>query len=499
MKKYSEKHRPQFHFSPPIQWMNDPNGMVYNDGEYHLFYQYHPESTVWGPMHWGHAISRDLVHWEHLPVALYPDELGYIFSGSAIVDINNTSGLGTNDHPPMIAIYSYHDPLGEKSGAADYQTQGLAYSLDQGRTWTKYKNNPIIPNTENLKDFRDPKVIWDEIHQVWLMVIAVNDRVRFYTSSNLIEWTYKSEWGHTYGDRKGVWECPDLFPIVVDDTTEVKWVLLLSLNLGGPNGGSGTQYFVGDWNGATFILDKNFEADIQDGNGVWIDYGRDNYAGVTWSGLPNESSSKIFLGWMCNWDYAQKVPTTPWRSAMTIPRSLTLRNTSQGYRLFSNPHLSLQKLRKKEIAFENLLVNQTIELDKEIESTCIEIVLEVDLDKSEATNFGIQLSNTQGQSYIFGFDRKENAFYSDRQNSGVTFDEKFAPKIHTAPRHNTSHILTWHIFIDVASIEIFADSGETTITEIFFPTSPFSSYTFFTKDGDTHLRLARAFELEGIW
>lgn len=254
---YTEQHRPQFHFSPPANWMNDPNGMVYFEGEYHLFYQHYPDSTVWGPMHWGHAVSTDLVTWEHLPIALYPDSLGYIFSGSAVVDWKNTSGFGVNGEPPLIAIFTHHNVEGERAGRNDFQYQSIAYSNDRGRTWTKYEGNPVVPNP-GIKDFRDPKVIWDEDRGQWVMVFAAWDHVKFYTSPNLKNWNYLSDFGKEWGGHGGVWECPDLFPMTVESTGEKKWVLLLSINPGGPNGGSATQYFVGDFDGKNFILDENF-------------------------------------------------------------------------------------------------------------------------------------------------------------------------------------------------------------------------------------------------
>ena len=208
---YTEQHRPQFHFSPEKMWMNDPNGMVFYNDEYHLFYQYYPDSTVWGPMHWGHAVSKDLVHWEHLPIALYPDSLGYIFSGSAVVDWNNTSGLGTEENPPLVAIFTYHDAEGEKEGRNDYQTQGIAYSLDNGRTWEKYADNPVLENP-GIKDFRDPKVSWHAATEKWVMILAVLDHVELYGSKDLKSWEKLSEFGKEVGAHGGVWECPDLFP-----------------------------------------------------------------------------------------------------------------------------------------------------------------------------------------------------------------------------------------------------------------------------------------------
>lgn len=255
---YTEKHRPQFHFSPEANWMNDPNGMVFYDGEYHLFYQYYPDSTVWGPMHWGHAVTHDLVHWEHLPIALYPDEHGFIFSGSAVVDWKNTTGFGDGNKPPLVAIFSYHDMEKERAGVEDdFQTQGVAYSNDNGRNWTKYEGNPVIGNP-GIRDFRDPKVIWHEESNKWVMAVAALDHLQFYGSPNLKEWTLLSEFGKHIGSHDGVWECPDLFPITADNGKEY-WVLIENMNPGNPNGGSGTQYFVGQFDGTQFIVDPEFK------------------------------------------------------------------------------------------------------------------------------------------------------------------------------------------------------------------------------------------------
>jgi fructan beta-fructosidase len=320
---YNEPHRLQFHFSPDSMWMNDPNGMVYFAGEYHMFYQYYPDDIVWGPMHWGHAISKDLIHWEHMPIAIYPDSLGWIFSGSAVADLKNTSGFGTRDNPPLVAIYTYHDSNGQKAGRADFQTQGIAYSVDKGRTWEKYQGNPVLRNP-GIKDYRDPKVLWHEETKKWIMILAVKDRVHLYSSADLKAWNKESEFGADKGAHGGVWECPDLIPMTIGDQT--KWVMLVSINPGGPNGGSATQYFVGDFNGSYFNVDHD---DLR-----WLDWGPDNYAGVTWSNVNNRH---LFIGWMSNWAYATQVPTEKWRSSMTVPRSLKLSKVDNKLYVVSEP------------------------------------------------------------------------------------------------------------------------------------------------------------------
>jgi fructan beta-fructosidase len=494
---YTEPHRPQFHFSPSEKWMNDPNGMVYYAGEYHLFYQHYPDSTVWGPMHWGHAVSKDLVHWEHLPIALYPDSLGYIFSGSAVVDWNNTSGLGTGKEPPLIAIFTHHDPVGAEAGRNDFQYQSIAYSNDRGRSWTKYAGNPVVPNTEMIRDFRDPKVIWDEDSEQWVMVFAAYDHVKLYGSTNLIDWQHLSDWGQPYGEHGGVWECPDLFPITVTDSGEKKWVLLQSLNPGGPNGGSATQYFIGDFDGKEFSLAPSFEASVTDGKAVWLDYGRDNYAGVTWSDVPVEDGRRIFMGWMSNWDYATVVPTEHWRSAMTIARKLTLRKTRNGYRLFAEPLKELTALRTdaQEIESGVLTEKKTLPLTP----NAAEFDLRFELLDNTA-DFGLELTNEQGEVYRIGYNAAKSMFYSDRREAGDhSFSDSFAGKLHTAPRTSEDRTIHFQLYLDVASAELFADEGATVMTDIFFPTGAFEQAALYVENGQVKLLESSAYSLKSIW
>ncbi len=269
---YHELYRPQLHFSPPAHWMNDPNGLVYYKGTYHMFYQYYPNGTVWGPMHWGHATSTNLVTWKNKPIALYPDSLGLIFSGSAVVDFNNTSGFGKNGKPPLVAIFTHADLNKEKIGRLDSQNESLAYSNDDGNTWTKYANNPVLKNP-GIKDFRDPKVMWYGPGKKWIMSLATKDRITFYSSGNLKNWVKESDFGSQTGAHGGVWECPDLFPLTVEG--KKLWVLFVSINPGGLNGGSATQYFIGNFDGKKFVPNRT--------DTRWLDYGTDNYAGVTWS------------------------------------------------------------------------------------------------------------------------------------------------------------------------------------------------------------------------
>ena len=498
---YQEAHRPQFHFSPDSMWMNDPNGMVFFEGEYHLFYQYYPDSNVWGPMHWGHAVSPDLVHWEHLPIALYPDEkLGYIFSGSAVVDWKNSSGLGKDNEPPLIAIFTYHDPKGEKSGSDLFQTQGIAYSHDKGRTWTQYAENPVIENP-GIRDFRDPKVSWHEASQQWVMIFAAKDRVRLYTSPNLKDWTFASEFGEKLGTHAGVWECPDLFELPIEGTQESRWVMLVSINPGGPNGGSATQYFVGDFDGKTFSLDPHFAGDVplDAEQAVWLEYGRDNYAGVTWADIPVEDGRRIFMGWMSNWDYATRVPTTRWRSAMTLPRILSLQQTPAGLRVFSFPSKEVEKLRKNPVSINITDINGSQNLTVPPPQGGFNLNLEFNTEQSQAQQWGIELSNRLGEKVRMGFDASTNEYFIDRTQSGnMDFADNFSSK-DMAPRLAQGSDMKWQLWIDRASVELFADEGQTVMTEIFFPTEAFTQIALFSEGGTAKLTSGTIAEVERIW
>lgn len=475
-------YRPNFHFTPKANWMNDPNGMFYLNGTYHLYYQYYPDGNVWGPMHWGHATSTNMIAWEEQPIAIYPDDLGLIFSGSAVVDVNNTSGFGKDGIVPIVAMYTYHNMKGEQAGELDFQTQAIAYSLDEGMTWVKYDKNPVIPNS-GIKDFRDPKVIWDADHSKWIMTLAAGDKVLFYSSLNLREWILESSFGAAFGQHDGMWECPDLFPIKVSGQDETKWVLLVSINPAAPNGGSGTQYFVGDFDGQKFTLDTDFKQQLQQDSAVWLDYGRDNYAGVTWSNIPKKDGRKLFIGWMSNWEYARDVPTETWRSAMTIPRELKLKKNEKEFVLSSAPVTELSKYVSKTIVKETLTVNnqKTIITKSEIDLSRVRIQLEMNHLKSDKYDFTFQ--NSFGDRLSFGIDNIKKQYYLNRQNSGkVTFSDKFANTISKAPIKNPSNMLKIEVLVDKTSIEVFYNDGETIMTEIFFPNEPFEAFSINTSD-----------------
>jgi fructan beta-fructosidase len=489
---YQEQYRPQFHFSPEANWMNDPNGLVFFEGEYHLFYQYYPDSTVWGPMHWGHAVSPDLIHWKHLPIALYPDSLGYIFSGSAVVDATNSSGFGSVEKPPMVAIFTYHNPKLEKSGSKVFQNQGIAFSLDKGKTWTKYSGNPVLKNP-GIRDFRDPKMFWNEKSKKWNLIMAVYDRVHIYSSTNIKDWTFESEFGMGTGAHGGVWECPDLFPLKVNGADITKWVMLVSINPGGPNSGSATQYFTGEFDGHKFVPD--------DTNTRWIDWGRDDYAGVTWSNISVSDGRRIFIGWMSNWKYATVVPTTVWRSATTIPRELSLVAENGKNLLISGPVHEFTKLRNESDTVN--LKSQSFTGEKVISFNRIslmqcELLIDFGLSDKKVDSLGIILENNLKEKFIIGYSSLQKQFYIDRKEVGnLSFSKEFVG-VATAP-YSAGTGLKLHLLVDASSVELFVDGGKLVMTSLVFPTEKFTKLILFSKGGNILLRKAEFHGIEKIW
>lgn len=453
-----EQYRPLFHFTPEANWMNDPNGLVYHDGKYHLFYQYYPDGTVWGPMHWGHTVSSDLLQWERKPIALYPDQHGYIFSGSAVIDKHNTAGFGDN---AMVAIFTYHNPDVEKEGSVLYQTQGIAYSTDGGESWTKYENNPVLDNP-GIRDFRDPKVFWNEEKSKWQMLLAVKDHIQIYESKNLKSWEKLSEFRFNDNPPLGVWECPDLFKLKVEGTEEEKWVLIVSH--GGesaPNGGSGTRYFVGDYDGVTFTTEQE--------KSQWIDYGTDNYAGVTYNNTPD--NKRIFIGWMSNWNYANETPTEKWRSAMTLPRELQLIKNGQGYLLKSKLIEAFEDL--KNAVDENKISGSfpTNFSYEDLQKSSIS------LDVSINSELQIMFSNDMGNKYIIGYRKDKGEFFIDRRESGKTdFNKNYSRMSYQTMQIGKREKLAIEIIMDQSSVEIFINNGEYVLTTQVFPEKSFTNF-----------------------
>jgi fructan beta-fructosidase len=462
----TEPFRPAFHFTPEKNWMNDPNGMVFFEDEWHLFYQYNPHGNTWGHMSWGHAVSRDLVRWEHLPLALAEEDGIMIFSGSAVVDWKNTSGFGKGDRPPLVAIYTGH-----REGRQD---QRLAFSNDRGRTWTKFADNPVLDI--KMADFRDPKVFWHEATSRWVMVVALaaEKKVHFYASPNLKQWKYSGEFGPA-GATAGLWECPDLFPLNVEDVQgrddpiqNQKWVLVVNINPGGPTGGSGTQYFVGEFDGTRFTAEP---ARPGGEDALWADFGADFYAGVSWSDVPKEDGRRIWLGWMSNWQYAENVPTSPWRSAMSVPRELKLRRTADGLRLVQQPANELQTLRKN--APQKFPGGSFVEAAEWLSTISdLPILLDVEMTfgrVSKDSVTGIQIDTGKDETTSVTVDARRDRLVIDRTHSGQTgFHPAFAAK-HEGPLRIIDGPVTLRLLIDRSSLELFAQNGETVMSELIFP------------------------------
>ncbi len=454
-----EKYRPTYHFSPLYGWMNDPNGMVYKDGEYHLFYQYNPYGSQWRNLSWGHAITKDLVNWKHLPVAIAPDALGTIFSGSAVVDYDNTAGFGAG---AIVAIYTQ---------SSDRQVQSIAYSTDNGRSFTKYENNPVL--VSEVCDFRDPKVFWHAETHRWIMVLAVGQEMQIFSSPNLKDWTFESRFGEGQGAHGGVWECPDLFELPVEGTNDKKWVLLCNLNPGGPFGGSATQYFVGSFNGKEFVNESPSKT-------KWMDWGKDHYATVTWSDAPD--NRRIAIAWMSNWQYANDVPTSQYRSPNSVPRDLSLFAADGEIYLKSAPSPELLKLRdiSKKRSFK---VSGTRTVKEMIPGNEGAYEIELTIKNQHADIIGFRLYNDKGEEVDMQYDMKENKFSMDRRKSGdVSFNENFPTLTWTAIESGRNE-LKLRLFVDKSSVEAFGDGGRFAMTNQVFPLEPYCHIGFYSKGG----------------
>ncbi|WP_082865799.1 PfkB family carbohydrate kinase [Paenibacillus crassostreae] len=482
-----ERFRPGFHFSPPSHWLNDPNGLVFYEGSYHLFYQYHPYSNKWGPMHWGHAVSKDLVHWKHMPIALFPDEHGAIFSGCCVVDWNNSSGLFEGSHG-LIALFTHADTCPESGQPR--QRQSLAYSRDAGHTWHKYEGNPVLAEDE-LLDFRDPKVFWHPQSENWIMVIVAGDHTRFYRSKNLREWSLTGEFGKGEGSHDGVWECPDLFELPIDETGRSKWVLIISIG-DNPNcpEGSRTQYFIGEFDGNTFINDNPAD------HIMWLDYGRDNYAGVSWSDIPEQDGRRVIIGWMSNWKYANETPTGSWRGAMTLPRALSLTNRNGGVILTQMPVREIEQLRKESMSWNDVAVTPETPFMQKMNEDLLEIEADIDVRSGEEVHIGLKSS---GQSEIvIGYDPEHQWLFIDRSKSGVTdFHPSFATK-HGAGMVAVNGKIKLHIWLDRNAVEVYADNGLVVLTDQIFPDAPIEEVGISTQSGQVVLDSLQIYTLKSI-
>lgn len=454
-----ESFRPVYHHTPAYGWMNDPNGMFYKDGVYHLYFQYNPYGTVWGNMHWGHSTSTDLMHWKFEGCAIVPDAWGAIFSGSCVVDHENTAGFGKE---AVVAFYT----SAKSTPWGDIQMQSMAYSLDNGKTFTKYEGNPILTSSE--KDFRDPKVFWYAPGKHWVMILAVGQHMEIYSSVNLKEWKKESEFGAMQGAHGGVWECPDLVEIPVEGTREKKWVLICNLNPGGPFGGSAAQYFVGSFDGKKFVNESPTQT-------KWMDWGKDNYATVTWNNAPDGRC--IALGWMSNWQYANNVPTRQYRSANTLARDLTLYREGQELYLKSTPSVEVKKARGKKVSIPSFKVSEKHEMVNLFEEKQGAYEVEIVIQNAGASKIAFCLLNDKGEKVSMYYDLNRKQFVMDRSESGTVDFSKDFPAVTVAPV-NVDKELTLRLFVDRSSIEAFGEDGKFVMTNLVFPSQPYVKMCF---------------------
>ncbi|MCM1354966.1 MAG: DUF4980 domain-containing protein [Staphylococcus sp.] len=474
-----EKYRPVFHHTPLYGWMNDPNGMFYKDGEWHLYYQWNPYGSKWQNMTWGHSSSADLVNWKHHSAAIEPNGLGSVFSGSSAIDSENSSGFGKD---AVVAMYT---------SAGVSQIQSLAYSLDNGQTFTIYPGNPVITLESEA---RDPNMFWNPETKLWTLILAhaLDHEMLIFTSPDMREWTLQSSFGKGLGAQDGVWECPDLFELPVDGTGLKKWVLLCNINPGGPFGGSGIQYFVGDFDGKTFTADTDANGKVPT---KWLDYGKDNYAIVSWSDAPDNRRTAI--GWMSNWQYAAEVPTKQFRSANTLPREISLFTGADGQiYAASTPSPELTALRGKEtVSAKSFNVNKkgrTILLPVENDGAC-EILMNIDPGK--VGSLSLTFSNDKGEKSVLTYAPNYETLSFDRRESGIVDFSQDFPAVTLTPTFNGGRILPLRIFIDRASIEVFANEGKGVMTNLVFPTTPYTKLTINTDGSNAKVKNLKIYSI----
>ncbi|WP_171649249.1 GH32 C-terminal domain-containing protein [Paenibacillus phytorum] len=477
-----QQYRETYHFTPKRKWMNDPSGLVYDNGEYHLFYQKNPTGTTWGPMFWGHAVSTDLVNWQDLPITLERDSNGYPWSGSVVVDTYNTSGFQTGTEAPMVAIFTQ-----ENSGV---QVQSIAYSNDRGRTWTKYVSNPVMAMPTGLSVFRDPKVFWNAGTNNWVMVISAGDRVRFYTSANLKTWTYASEFGSLGGSHGGTWECPDLYQLPVDgNPANMKWVLSVSIGNGAPAGGSGFQYFVGQFNGTTFTNDNPSSTVL------WRDNGSDNYAGTSFNNIPATDGRRIEIGWMNNWNYGQSIPASISRSTMTLPREAKLTTVGSAVYLATTPVTETNALRGTAASWMNQTIIPGSNLLSALSGNAWEIVAEFQNDTATATEYGFKVRKGPNDATVVGYNKMSSKMFVDRTASGESkFNSTFAAR-HEVVMSPDNNKVTLRIFVDRASVEAFGNNGKAVITDQIFPLLADSGLELYATGGNVTLNSLTAYNI----
>lgn len=489
----TDYYRPEYHHTPLYGWMNDANGLVYKDGEYHLYFQYNPYGSKWGNMHWGHSVSKDLVHWQHLDPAIARDTLGHIFSGSTVIDKNNSAGYGKD---AMIAFYT---SASDEHG----QIQCMAYSNDNGSTYTKYENNPILTPFDGLKDFRDPKVFWYEPAQKWYMIVSADKNMRFYSSTDLKQWEYLSQFGEGYGVQPNQFECPDFIQLPVDGNKDnMKWVMIVNINPGCPFGGSATEYFIGDFDG------KEFKCDTDKSVTKWLDFGKDHYATVCFS---NTGDRIIAVPWMSNWQYANVTPIRQYRGANALPRELSLYTKNGEIYMAANVVKETEALRKSTRNIESLSVEGETVIDSITDGLNSGVELEMDIVPGKAQTVGFDIMNAKGEKTKIYLDLKSGRAVMDRTESGlIAFGEKAEP--HFKENHdrrktesinyiNDFALGTWaplslcegksyhlNVFVDKCSVELFVDGGRIAMTNLVFPTEVYNSLRFYTEGGKAEVK-----------
>ena len=494
----TDKFRPVYHHTPLYGWMNDANGLVYKDGEYHLYYQYNPYASVWGNMHWGHSVSKDLMHWEHRAPAIARDTLGHIFSGSSVVDKDNTAGYGAG------TIVAFYTSASDKNG----QIQCMAYSKDNGNTYVKYEKNPVLVPFDGLKDFRDPKVFWYAPEEKWVMIVSADKEMRFYTSKNLKDWTYLSAWGEGYGVQPRQFECPDMIQLSVGgDKNRMKWVMLVNVNPGCYFGGSATQYFVGDFDGTNFTCGSPKETV------KWLDWGKDHYATVCFS---NTGDRVIGVPWMSNWQYANIVPTKQYRSANALPRELGLYEQDGELYVSAAPVGEVQALRKETKDIPAFTVDTAYHIDSLLNNNEGAYELEMQLTKGTAEIMGFKLFNEKGEMVDIYLNLTEGKLVMDRTKSGIV-DFGRDSKPHALEAHDKRMeasinyiddfaLATWgpvakaathtlNIFVDKCSVEIFLDGGKIAMTNLVFPNEPYNRMSFYGKGGNYKVDNCKVYKL----
>ena len=472
-----ETYRPVYHHTPVYGWMNDPNGMFYKDGVYHLYFQYNPYGSMWANMTWGHSTSTDLTHWTYEGTAIVPDAWGAIFSGSCVVDKDNTAGFGKG---AVVAFYT----SAKSTPWGDVQSQSMAYSLDNGKTFIKYEHNPILTSTE--RDFRDPKVFWYAPGKHWVMMLAVGQEMQIYSSGNLKEWKKESSFGAMQGAHGGVWECPDLVEVAVEGSKEKKWVLICNLNPGGPFGGSAAQYFVGSFDGKKFVNESPTQT-------KWLDWGKDNYATVTWSNAP--AGRCIALGWMSNWQYANNVPTTQYRSANTLVRDLTLYRAGGELYLKSKPSPEIKKARAEEKKISTFEVKGNYEVASLLADNKGAYEIEMTIENKGTSKIDFSLMNKKGEKVAMYYDVVRKQFVMDRSASGIVGFSRDFPAVTVAPVRNTDQIHL-RLFIDRSSVEAFGEDGEYVMTNLVFPAEPYNRMVFSSDKGSYIVKSMNVYRLQ---